>query len=124
MLASQRYRMTLQLLDAEQLRAQQLSIPVVTQRIPRARRKSEQFDYYDILLARTRGGQRGTGFMTCVSRKLIPRAFSPSASTCRSQISYAILEGIEIIKVRMESAVETFISETQGQGFRACPKMS
>jgi hypothetical protein len=36
MLARQRDRVTLQLLDAEQLRAQQLGITVVTQRIPRA----------------------------------------------------------------------------------------
>jgi hypothetical protein len=35
-LAGQRGRVTLQLLDAEQLRAQQLGIPVVTQRIARA----------------------------------------------------------------------------------------
>jgi hypothetical protein len=35
--AGQRYRMTLQLLDAEQLRAQQLCVAVVMQRIPGAR---------------------------------------------------------------------------------------
>jgi len=35
-LAGQCDRVTLQLLDAEQLRAQQLGIAVVTQRIPRA----------------------------------------------------------------------------------------
>jgi hypothetical protein len=34
MLAGQRDRVPLQLLDAEQLRAQQLRIPGVTQRIP------------------------------------------------------------------------------------------
>jgi hypothetical protein len=50
-LTSQRYRVTLQLLDAEQLRAQQLRIPIVMQRIPRARRNSEPFDDYDVLLA-------------------------------------------------------------------------
>jgi hypothetical protein len=54
MLASQRYRVSLQLLDAEQLRAQQLGIPAATQRVPCACRKSELFDDYDILLARTR----------------------------------------------------------------------
>jgi len=36
MLARQRDCVALQLLDAEQLRAQQLGVPVVTQRIPRA----------------------------------------------------------------------------------------
>jgi hypothetical protein len=51
MLPSQRYRVTLQLLDAEQLRAQQLCIPVVTQRLTCARQQSEPFDDYDILLA-------------------------------------------------------------------------
>jgi hypothetical protein len=34
----QRYRVSFQLLDTEQLRAQQLRIPVVTRRIPYARR--------------------------------------------------------------------------------------
>ena len=55
MLASQRDCMTLQLFDAEQLSAQQLDILVVTQRISCARRKSELFDSYSNLLARTRG---------------------------------------------------------------------
>jgi hypothetical protein len=41
--------------------------------------------------------------------------------TCRSQLSYAVLAGIEVIKVKMDSDVETFISGTQGQGFGACP---
>jgi hypothetical protein len=54
MLASQRYRVTLQLIDAEQLRSQQLSIPAVTQRIPCACRKYKLFDDYDIILALTR----------------------------------------------------------------------
>ena len=58
MLVGQRYRVTLKLLDAEQLRAQQLSIPVVTQWIPCARRKSELFEYDDIPLARILGSQR------------------------------------------------------------------
>lgn len=53
-LTSQRYRVTLQLLDAEQLRAQQLGIPVVTRRVPCERRKSELLDDYDILPVRTR----------------------------------------------------------------------
>jgi hypothetical protein len=66
MLARQRDRVTLQLLDAEQFRAQQLGIPVVTQRIPCACRKSELFDDDDLLLARTRGRQRSTGLMICV----------------------------------------------------------
>jgi hypothetical protein len=63
MLARQGDRMTLQLLDAEQFRAQQLGIPVVAQRIPRARRKSECFDIDALLLTRTWGGQNGTGLM-------------------------------------------------------------
>jgi hypothetical protein len=46
----QRYRMMLQLFDAEQLRAQQLSILVITQRLPCACRKPELFDTYCILL--------------------------------------------------------------------------
>jgi hypothetical protein len=50
MLASQGYRMTLELLDAEQLRAQQLRIPVIAQHIPDACRKPELFDDYVILL--------------------------------------------------------------------------
>jgi hypothetical protein len=45
---------TLQLFDAEQLRAQQFSIPVVTQRIPRARQKGKIFNEYGNLLVRTR----------------------------------------------------------------------
>jgi hypothetical protein len=36
MLPRQRRRVTLQLLDAEQLRAQQLGVAVVMQRVPRA----------------------------------------------------------------------------------------
>jgi hypothetical protein len=51
-LACQRDRVTLQLLDTEQLRAQQLGIPIVAQRIACARRKSERIDDYDMLLAR------------------------------------------------------------------------
>jgi hypothetical protein len=39
------------LLDAEQLRTQQLGIPVVTQRFACARRNTELFDDYDNLLA-------------------------------------------------------------------------
>jgi len=53
-LTSQRYRVTLQLLDAEQFCAQQRRIPVVMQRIPRARRNCETFYDYDVLLALTR----------------------------------------------------------------------
>ncbi|MHB8919778.1 MAG: hypothetical protein ACYC3N_01925 [Halothiobacillus sp.] len=60
MLASQRYRMTLQLLDAEQLRAQQLGIPVVTRGVSCERRKSELLDDYDILLVRIQRSQRNT----------------------------------------------------------------
>jgi hypothetical protein len=55
MLTGQRYRVPLQLIDAEQLRAQQLSIPAVTKCSPFVCRKSELFDGYDILLAPTRG---------------------------------------------------------------------
>ena len=66
MLAGQRYRVTLQLLDAEQLRAQQYGILVVAQRISCTRRKSEPFDDYDILLAIIRDSQRNTGLMACV----------------------------------------------------------
>ena len=49
MLASQRYRVTLQLLDTEQLRAQQLSILLVAQGVPCAWRKSQLSD--DFLLS-------------------------------------------------------------------------
>lgn len=79
MLACQRDRVTLQLLDTEQLRAQQLGIPVVAQRIPCARRKSERFDAYDMLLARILDAQRSPGLMTGIDRKCIPRACGPSA---------------------------------------------
>jgi hypothetical protein len=72
MLARQRDRVTIQLLEAEQFRAQQLGIPVVTQRIPCARRKSELFDGYDMLLARTLDGRRNPGLMTGICRKRIP----------------------------------------------------
>lgn len=65
MLASQRYRVTLQLLDAEQLRAQQLGIPIVTQRFACSRRNTELSDDYDILLAKARGWYR-TDRMACV----------------------------------------------------------
>jgi hypothetical protein len=41
--------------------------------------------------------------------------------TCRSQFTYDALADIEVIKVKMDSVVELFISGTQGQGFRACP---
>lgn len=58
MLAGQCYRVTLQLLDAEQLRAQQLCVPVITQRIPGARRISKIFADYDILPARFPGLKR------------------------------------------------------------------
>jgi hypothetical protein len=55
-LTGQRYRVTLQLLDAEQLRAKQLGIMVVAQRIPGACQKPDFFDDYEILLERIRGG--------------------------------------------------------------------
>ena len=50
MLASQCYRVTLQLLDAEQLRAQQLGIPVITQRTPCACRGIYPFNGHEFLL--------------------------------------------------------------------------
>jgi len=52
MLAGQRQRVTPQLLKAEQLRAQQLRIPVMPRRMVRARRKSENISDYDSLLTR------------------------------------------------------------------------
>lgn len=58
MLDSQRDGMPLQMLDAEQLSAQQLGIPVVTQRVPGAWRKSELFDCYDTLLVHIKRQQR------------------------------------------------------------------
>jgi hypothetical protein len=60
--------MTLQLLDTEQLRVQQLCIPVVTQRIPCARRISGLFDGYDMLLARTLDGPLSPGLTTGISQ--------------------------------------------------------
>ena len=66
MLASQGYRLTLQLLDAEQLRAQQFGIPVVMQGFARARRNTELSDDYDILLAMAPGGWYRAGRMACV----------------------------------------------------------
>jgi hypothetical protein len=75
-LASQRYRVTLQLLDAEQFGAQQLRIPLVTRCIQCACQKSELFDDYGILLARTwdRTWDNGSepAFMICICRKRIP----------------------------------------------------
>ena len=50
MLTSQRHAMTLQLLKAEQLRTQQLRLPVVAQRIVGAGRKSEEFSGDDFSL--------------------------------------------------------------------------
>ncbi|MDO8862069.1 hypothetical protein Q6D67_10175 [Haliea sp. E1-2-M8] len=50
MLARQGDRVTLQLLNAEQLRAQQLGIPMMAQPISCTRRISERFDDYDTLL--------------------------------------------------------------------------
>jgi len=50
-LASQRYRVALQLLDTEQFRTQQLSILIVTQRVMCTRRNPELFDDYEPLLA-------------------------------------------------------------------------
>ncbi|MHB1403496.1 MAG: hypothetical protein ACYCWB_13955 [Thiobacillus sp.] len=79
MLAGQRDRVTLQLFDAEQLRAQQLGIPVVSQRISCACRKSEFFDGYDMLLARTWGDR--AAWLTCICRKRSPGACGPSAFT-------------------------------------------
>ncbi|MCW5204828.1 hypothetical protein VU02_02735, partial [Desulfobulbus sp. N2] len=55
-LAGQYYRVTLQLPDAEQLRAQQLSIPAAAWCIPCVCRGFELFDDYEILLARKGGG--------------------------------------------------------------------
>jgi len=40
--------MTLQLLDAEQLRAQQFGIPVVMQHVPDARCRTEFFKHCDL----------------------------------------------------------------------------
>lgn len=51
--AGQHHRVTLQLLYAEQLRAQDFSISVVTQRVSCKRWKPELFDDYDFLLALT-----------------------------------------------------------------------
>ena len=62
-LAGQRYRVTLQLLDTEQLRAQQLGIALVTQRIACARRKPELSGDYEILLAGTLGNPRRSARM-------------------------------------------------------------
>ena len=70
-LTGQRYRVTLQLLDAEQLRAKQLGIMVVAQRIPGACQKPDFFDDYEILLERIRGGQCSTGLVTSACRKLM-----------------------------------------------------
>jgi hypothetical protein len=39
--------------------------------------------------------------------------------TCRSQLSYPVLAGIEVIKVKMDGVEATFISANQGQGSRA-----
>jgi hypothetical protein len=101
-LAGQHDRVTLQLLDAEQLRAQQLGIPVVTQRIPCACRKSELFDDDNLLLARTRAGQSSPGLMTGICRKRISRACGSSAFTCRfgHNYLYAVLMGIEVVKLK------------------------
>jgi hypothetical protein len=77
MLTSQHYRVTLQLLDAEQLRAQQLGIPVVTQRLARARRNAKLFDDYDILLALARGAWCRSGLMACVCLTTYAMGFLP-----------------------------------------------
>jgi hypothetical protein len=82
-LASQHYRVTLQLLDAEQLRTQQLGITVVMQRIARPRRKSELFGNYAILLARTRGSRCSISHMNRVCLKLILQVFRPSIVCAR-----------------------------------------
>ncbi len=55
MLASQRYCVALQLLDAEKFRAQRLGFLIITQRISCAWRKSEFFDVDDIFLVLIRG---------------------------------------------------------------------
>jgi hypothetical protein len=121
MLASQYYRVTLQLLNTEQLRAQQLSISVATQRTPCACRKSELFfDDDDILLVRTRADQHRTG-----PAENSYHVFSDHQPvTRRSQFPYAVLARIEINKVKMESVVETLISGNRGQGFRARLQMT
>ena len=77
MLTSQRYRVTLQLLDTEQLRAQQLRIPVITQRIPCAPRNKDVFNAYEFLLSSTWSEQRDTGPMNSVRVRLISRVFRP-----------------------------------------------
>jgi hypothetical protein len=41
--------------------------------------------------------------------------------TCRSQLSYAVLAGIEFIELKTDIIVETFFSGIQDQGFRAWP---
>lgn len=60
--------MSLKLLDAEQLRTQQLSILVFTQRMPYACRKSELFDIYYMLLIQTRVNQRPRPFNLRLSK--------------------------------------------------------
>ena len=79
MLACQRYCVTLQLLDTEQLRAQQLGIALVAQRTAYARRNPELSGDYEILLARTSGDPCSTGLMKCVCLRLVAQVFRPVA---------------------------------------------
>jgi hypothetical protein len=57
---SQRYPVALQLLDTEQLRAQQLGILLVTQHVACAFQESEPSDDYKIFLVGSRDDQRKT----------------------------------------------------------------
>jgi hypothetical protein len=107
---------TLQLLDAEQLRAQQLRIPVVMQRIPRARRNSEPFDDYDILLALVRGARCCAVLTTCDRRKLMPRVFNPWARKLSIVMILRCYGVIDVIKVKLNRVEQTAIAATQGQG--------
>lgn len=58
----------------------------------------------------------------CLPKRIAGTSRLPAGS-CRSLFCYAILAGIEIIRVRMEGVIETFSSGTQGRIFRSCPSM-
>jgi hypothetical protein len=116
MLTSQHYRVTLQLLDAEQLRAQQLGIPVVAQRFAGACRNTKLFDDYDILLALARGVRCSAGLTTCVHRKLMPRFLNPWASKLSIAMILRCYGAFEVIKIKMDRAEQTSIAATRGQG--------